>query len=111
MRRRYIQDPDTGELHEVTADYQPTPRNTDHVLWNDRNYDGLRATDGADISSRSKHREYMRVNNLAMADDFQGKWNSDAKRRAEYFKEGRHGATRREDVARAIAQLESGRRR
>lgn len=48
----------------------------------DRHYDGLRATDGTDISSRSKHREYMRANNLTTADDFSQTWAKQAEQRA-----------------------------
>lgn len=45
-----------------------------NALAGDRHYDGLRATDGTDISSRSKHREYMRRKGLTTIDDFSGQW-------------------------------------
>lgn len=41
-----------------------------NALAGDRHYDGLRASDGTDISSRSKHREYMRAKGLTTIDDF-----------------------------------------
>lgn len=104
-RRRYVQLP-SGQLVEVTPDYQPTPRNADHVLWNDRHYDNMRATDGTDISSRAKHREYMRVNGLTTADDFKETWAKAAKERADYFT-GKRGSVTKEDIARAIHQLET----
>lgn len=114
-RRRYIQNSETGELVEVALDYQAPPKNADHVLWNDRAYDGLQATDGTAINSRSRHREYMKAHNLTLMDDFKGTWQKSREQRDAYFKEGKGGATRREDVARAIATLErmrpnSGRR-
>jgi len=56
-RRRYIQDRTTGELIEVTADHREPMRNDAGALWGDRHYDGLQATDGSDISTRSKHRD------------------------------------------------------
>lgn len=45
-----------------------------NALAGDRHYDGLRAPDGADISTRSKHREYMKSRGLADAGDFSGVW-------------------------------------
>ena len=108
MRRRWIQDPETHELIEVTPDYQAPPRQVkDSHLWNDRAYDGMRATDGADISSRSKHREYMKHHGLTTADDFKDTWAEARKKRDAYFTEGKGGAVTREDVARAIHELEN----
>jgi hypothetical protein len=45
-----------------------------NALHGDRHYDGLRASDGTDISTRTKHREYMKRNGLTIADDFKGEW-------------------------------------
>lgn len=45
-----------------------------NALAGDRHYDGLRASDGRDISSRSKHRAYMREKGLTTADDFKDTW-------------------------------------
>jgi hypothetical protein len=108
-RTTYVQDPDTGELipkdQYIPKGHEFSPH---HLIIGDRHYDGLQATDGTDISTRAKHREYMKKNNLATIDDFQGKFKAEAKKRAEYFQSGKGGATRREDVARAIAQLERG---
>lgn len=36
----------------------------------DRFYEGAKATDGTDIGSRRKHRDYMKATGLAPADDF-----------------------------------------
>jgi hypothetical protein len=106
-RRRFIQDRQTGELIEVTADYQPELRTDSGALWGDRSYDGLRATDGTDISSRTKHREYMRANNVTTMDDFKGTWAKAQEQRERLFTQG--GTFRREDVARAIHQLQNKR--
>ena len=104
-RRRWIQI--NGELVEVTKDYQPDLRNDSGALWGDRSYDGLRATDGTDISSRSKHREYMKANNLTTADDFQSSWAKAQEQRAKYVQQG--GTFSRRDVERAIHQLQNRR--
>jgi len=108
---RYIQDPDTGEL--IPAE-QYVPRralNPHHQILGDRHYDGLKASDGTDISTRAKHRAYMKANNLTTIDDFTKTWAREAQKRDEYFREGKGGAVRREDVGRAIHQLESNRNR
>lgn len=102
-RRRYIQDRETGELIEVTQDYQAPLRNDSGVLWGDRHYDGVRATDGTDISSRTKHREYMRANNLTTVDDFQDSWAKAQAARERYYQQG--GSIRRADVERAMHQV------
>jgi len=70
-RRRYVQI--KGELIEVTPDHVGETRDGARnagLLWNDRDYDGLRATDGSDISTRTKHREYMKRTGLTTVDDF-----------------------------------------
>lgn len=104
-RRRWIQI--NGELVEVTNDYQPDLRADSGALWGDRNYENLRATDGTDISSRSKHREYMKANNLTTADDFQSSWAKAQEQRAKYVQQG--GTFSRRDVERAIHQLQNRR--
>lgn len=105
-RRRYIQDPVTFELIEVTQDYSAPVRESakNHgALWNDRHYDGGKATDGTDISTRSKHREYMKRNNLTTIDDFKDTWANAQKARENFYTQG--GSIRREDVERAIYQV------
>jgi hypothetical protein len=99
-RRRYIQDRHTGELIEVSQDYRAPLPNDAGVLWGDRHYDGARATDGTDISTRTKHREYMAARGLTLADDYKNTWANAQAQREAYFRAG--GSIRREDVARAI---------
>lgn len=106
-RRRFVWSKEHDCLVEVTADYvQPSRQSTDHVLWGDRGYANLQTTDGVDISTRTKHREYMKANGLTTYDDYAGHFDREAQRRAEYYTTGKGGATRKEDVARAIAELE-----
>lgn len=104
-RRRYIQDRQTGELIEVTSDYQAPLRNDAGALWGDSSYEGMRATDGTDISSRSKHREYMRANNLTTVDDFKDTWAKAQEQRERYYTQG--GTFSRRDIERAIHQLQN----
>jgi len=112
MRRRFIQMREPPyDFIEVADDYVPHIRTiTDSALWNDRSYDGLSATDGTPINSRTKHREYMKVNGLTTCDDFKDTWAKARQQRDAYFTgQPGAGAVRREDVARAIAQLENKR--
>lgn len=104
-RRRYIQDRHTGELIEVTSDYQAPMRNDAGALWGDRHYDGARASDGSDISTRSRHREYMRANNVTTVDDFKDTWAKAREQRERLYTQG--GTFSRRDVERAISQLQN----
>lgn len=74
-----------------------------NALASERHYDGLRATDGTDISTRAKHREYMRANNLTTADDFSQTWKRQAQERAAVM--SGQDATRHNDIAHAIEKL------
>lgn len=74
-----------------------------NALAGDRIYDGLQASDGTDISSRSKHREYMKRNNLTTIDDFTETWKRDARERADRI--AGVDPTRKQDIADAIEKL------
>ena len=105
-RRRYIQI--KGELVEVTPDYQPELRKDSGALWGDRSYDGLKATDGTDISTRTKHREYMKRHNLTTADDYKQTWDRAREQRERYYTQG--GSISKTDIERSIQQLQHKRR-
>jgi hypothetical protein len=74
-----------------------------NALANDRHYEGLRAPDGADISSRAKHQAYMKANNLTTADDFTQTWKRDAEQR--HARMAGEDPQRKTDVANAIHKL------
>lgn len=98
-RRRWVQI--NGELVEVDpSTYEPTVRSA-NAMWGDRHYDGQRTQDGVDISTRTKHREYMKARGLSHADDYKETW-AKAQRQREAFMTRGTDPTRREDVARAI---------
>lgn len=91
----------TGQVEavEVSAEYVPEVR-TQVVM--DRHYENVCATDGTDIGSRRRHSEYMRRNNLAMADDFKGTWEKATRERESYY-QGKHDReARRDTIARAL---------
>jgi putative FmdB family regulatory protein len=75
-------------------------------LAGDRGYEGMRAPDGTDLSTRTKHRAYMKERGITTADDFKGEWQRAAVRRAEDMAGVDPG--RREDIARAIDKLANG---
>ena len=104
-RRRWVQDRQTGELIEVGADYESERRGPtlDSSLWGDRHYDGMRAPDGSDISSRAKHRAYMKSTGLATTDDFKGSWAKAQEARDHYRQNG--GSVKASDVRQAIERL------
>jgi hypothetical protein len=106
-RRRYVQDPETLQLIEVTEDYYRPSNKGDAALWNDRHYEGLGTTDGVDISSRTKHREYMKRHGLVTFDDYQQSFKREQQRRDDYF-QGQRGTVSRSDIERSIEQLKRG---
>lgn len=110
-RKRYIWDEEVKDLVEITPGYDPGRKKDalNHLgsLWGDRHYDGLRATDGADISTRKKHRDYMRKMGLTTADDFKSQWDKAKRAREHYMQHG--GSVRRQDIKDAIERLQNRR--
>lgn len=103
-RRRYRVNDATGEVYEVPLDAPTTPR---VELRMGEVFEGARAIDGTDISSRRKYLDYMKRNNLVPTADFQQTWAEAPKKR-----EAEQRAARREAVGRAAYQvLEKGRKR
>jgi hypothetical protein len=113
VRRTYHYDPVSKQMVEG-----PGPRRVDGSgdgwRFSDRLYSGtpFKAHDGTIIDSKKKHAEYMKRHSLTTAGDFTGEW-----QRAKDRREAIHGAKpfdsnqRREEVARAIHQLEQQQRR
>ena len=103
MKRTYRYDKKLDKLVEITRQKQgPADKK---IFVSDAHYDGLVATDGTDISTRKKHREYMKQNNLTTMDDFTNTWSEAKKSRENYMQNG--GTFRKEDIARAIHKIES----
>jgi hypothetical protein len=66
-------------------------------LAGDRHYEGLGATDGTNVGSRTKHREYMKSNNLALTSDFKNTWAQAAQER-QTLRAGESSNERKRDV-------------
>lgn len=91
---------------DFTGAERRAPKTTEELT-----YGGARATDGTDISSKRKHREYMKQNNLAMADDYKQTWAKSQAEREAYSRGERIDPSLREDVGRSIHELEKKSRR
>lgn len=73
-----------------------------YALAGDRHYEGMRATDGTDISSRSKHRQYMKNNNLTTIDDYSKTWSKAAEERQAFRSAAHQDTSLRSDLAQAL---------
>lgn len=102
-RKSYRYDPESGEMIETTAPQRQRSAAAAGALWNDSQYHGMRATDGSDISSRKKHREYMKRHGLTTSDDYTATWSKAKEARERYMRSG--GSVRKQDVLQAITQL------
>ena len=106
MRRRFVRINDV--LTEVPLDFRSGDEIHRVAIISDRHYSGLRATDGSDISTRTKHRAYMKRNGLTTVDDFKETWR---KAEVQRINEKRGvDPSRKYDVARAIEKLLDKRR-
>lgn len=111
-RRRFIyRKNEAGEIEsfEVGQDWTDAPRSTGDLL--KFQFDNLQATDGTDISSKTKHTRYMKQNGLTLADDFKGEWSKAAADRAAFLKGQQVDKSRREAIGRAEYELSKRRRK
>jgi hypothetical protein len=103
-RKTYIQI--DGKLVDKDEYYAGRIDSHGMTIITDGHYDGLRAPDGTDISTRSKHQAYMKRTGLTTTDDFKSQWSQQAEARAKYVQQG--GSISRSDIQRAIAKLQRG---
>lgn len=101
-RKTWHYDPETKEMVEGPGPRRIDGHSGDGWLYSDRYLDGARAPDGTDISTRKKHREYMKKNNLTTADDFTETWKQKQKEREAFFKGDWDRDQRKRDIADAI---------
>ena len=101
-RRRLVQI--DGKLVPVGDDFVQLPDSPAYFIAGDKNYHGLTVPGtNEDISTRTKHREYMKRTGVALVDDFKGEFAKAAKERAAFFTEGRD-PNRVHDVIQAVDQ-------
>lgn len=83
--------------------HQPANK-SGNLIMGDQYYDGLCASDGTDISTRSKHREYMKRNGLVTFDDYAESFKkAEAERTA--YRTGESGSVSRRDIENTIRKL------
>lgn len=95
-RGRWIWDGERKELVRA-ENFRPPERALDAPIMMDRFYENTRATDGTDIGSRRKHRQYMKDHGLTTADDFGGEWKK-AQARREDVKQGKWADPKRHEA-------------
>jgi hypothetical protein len=89
---------------------EPPPAYADSgALWGDLNYRETKGPMGEDLSTRTKHRQFMAERGLTTADDFTNFWAVKAKERDDFHRTGGDHKARREHIERAI--YEAGKRR
>lgn len=110
-RRRYVWDAVAGRLVEVSPEFVGQRRSEGRKS-EEEVYGHITATDGTDLSTKRRHREYMQTHNLTIADDFRQTWDSAAKemKSAQTPGSGYDARARREDLGRAMHELRSRRR-
>lgn len=96
--RGFVSGDDLGEYE--------APRAVDAPILAGRFYENTAATDGTDIGSRKKHREYMKANGVTVMTDFTETWKKAEKDR-ETLRDGTNPTERkavREEIGRALYQ-------
>jgi hypothetical protein len=95
-----------GFVSEADIGWEPPVEAKNAPIMVDRFYENTKATDGADIGSRRKHKEYMKAHNVTNSGDFSPEWY--ANKRKEYERE--YAKERRETLERAAYNVLERRR-
>lgn len=113
-RRRWLFTQDGQPLPEpieITEDWQDPGRPGGLRRSEEEVYGHIQATDGTDLSTKRRHREYMKKHGLTLSEDYRESWKKAAEDRARAFTEGPKSATRRESIERAMYQVMNKRRK
>lgn len=73
QRGRFVWSNEEQRMVDVGSEWTDAERRA-QTTTEEIEYGGLRATDGADISSRKKRREYMRATGVTDSSDFSSDW-------------------------------------
>jgi len=119
MRARYYYRPGHPKANangfvseEDLGSWQDTPLARNAAIMMDRFYENTKATDGTDIGSRRKHREYMKQHGLTTIDEYgPGYWQSREKERQQIASGEADRKERREQIGRAAYEHKMKRRR
>jgi hypothetical protein len=110
-RRRYVWSTDENRLVEVTPEYVGQRRDEGRRS-EEEIYGHTTATDGTDLSTRARHRNYMREKGLTVAADFTQTWEKAAvsMKKAVTPGSGFDSKERREQLGRLNYQMRQRRR-
>jgi hypothetical protein len=87
-RRRFVTI--DGVLTEVPLNWSRNAPQAAYYIQGDKLYENTRSPiDGADISSRTKHRQYMKEKGLTTIDDYTNHFSKIAEQKAEFMATGR----------------------
>lgn len=108
-RTVFIYDEKTKKMVEIAkGDLTPRYGSWGKLTSEEEIYGGARTTEGIDISSRKKRREYMKLNGLTDPGDYnKGHWEKKAEERRKFYagEVDVSGGKRREDLARRLDQM------
>ena len=114
QRGRFIWDPEKKAMVSA-AEYVEPVLAKDAPIASGRFYENQKMLDGADVGSRKRYNEYLKVRGLTHSDDFKEQWKKDAERRAKFYTQGGDAAehkARREIVGKAFYEhVTKGKRR
>lgn len=104
--RRYRWDAEKKEMVEITGE-EPTPMGFGLRTSEGELYDGARTTDGVDISTRKKRREYFKATGTTDVSDYKEQWAKQAEERRAHFAGERDvsNGRRREQLGRMLYNL------
>ena len=116
MSKRYVYRPghpranERGFVDWNDLGWEQEKRAVNAPIMAGRFYENTAATDGTDIGSRKRHREYMHSRGLTTADDYPKFWDAKAKERAVALSPEWDQKGRRDDIARTKYELEHRRK-
>ena len=87
-------------------EYVPEPKAVDAPILAGRFYENMNAQDGSDISTRARHKAYMREKGLTTIDDYKQQWAKQTAERAEIAHGKLPSKTRREVIARKLYEID-----
>lgn len=108
LRPRCHRHGDDHEVMERKLSVNPAMSGIANALAGDRHYDGLAATDGTPINTRTKHRQYMKEKGYGLVSDFKETWAAAARerelRRLGQYRDPEVKKIVTEEVMKAVAQ-------
>lgn len=106
IRGRWRYDATQGKCVDIDAEWSDAEKRaltaTEELV-----YGKTQGADGSDISSRSKHRAYMKQNGLALAGDFTEHWKKAEKERERVLSGQADSKATKETIGRELYRLDS----